>query len=165
MSHTAPYHHFPDRRALVAAVAEEGMVALRDALRAGVERGGEVPLYQLLETGVAYVRFAVGSPTRFRLMFSAELADRTDHPTLQAASEGAYGVLLETVARVLGPRAPAPAVEDRALSAWSVVHGLSMLILDGQVPGVERDPEAAGAVARRVLMSGVDPTGTRPPAG
>src|SRR5688500_9283866 len=60
VSHTAPYHHFRDRRRLVAAVATEGLLALRDAL-AGAGSPGE-PLSRLLECGVAYVRFAVGNP-------------------------------------------------------------------------------------------------------
>jgi AcrR family transcriptional regulator len=166
VSHTAPYHHFADRRALLAAVAEEGLLALRDALRAAVETAPGELEEQLLETGVAYVRFAVGSPARFRLMFSAELADRADRPSLQAASEAAYGVLLETVQRCFGEGIPGEAVELRALAAWSTVHGLSMLVLDSQVPGIERTPEAAGELARRVLSAGGAPSsGSLPPAG
>ena len=151
VSHTAPYHHFRDRRALVAAVAQEGQLTLRDALaEAGKGLDGRE---RLLESGVAYVRFAVSNPTRFRVMFSAELADRSELPELQAACDSAYAELLANVRRVMGESAPEEAVQTRALGAWSTVHGLSMLILDRQVPGVGADPEAAAAVARAVLRA------------
>jgi AcrR family transcriptional regulator len=154
VSHMAPYHHFPDRRALVAAVAEEGLLALRDALLAAVETAPGNPGRQLLETGVAYVRFAVGSPARYRLMFSAELVERADLPEVQAAADAAYGVLLEAVRREIGEAAPESVVALRALGAWSTVHGLSMLILDRQVPGVVNGVEDAGQMARQVLQVG-----------
>ena len=48
--------------------------------------------------------------------------------------------------------APEEAVQTRALGAWSLVHGLAMLILDRQVPGVGVDPAEAAAVAREVLL-------------
>jgi AcrR family transcriptional regulator len=161
VSHTAPYHHFRDRRTLVAAVATEGLLALRDALTGAGAR--EEPLSRLLECGVAYVRFALGNPTRFRLMFSPELADKAELPELQAASDAAYGELLANVRRVMGEGAAEAGIQRRALGAWSTVHGLAMLILDRQVPGVESDPEEAARLAREVLGGGA--TGSRPPAG
>jgi AcrR family transcriptional regulator len=149
VSHTAPYHHFRDRRALVAAVAQEGFLGLRGALASAGE--GDDAQGRLLESGVAYVRFAAANPTRFRLMFSAELAERADLPELQAASDAAYGELLTNVRRLMGGAAAEEAVQTRALAAWSTVHGLAMLILDRQVPGVEADVEDAVRAARRVL--------------
>ena len=160
VSHTAPYHHFRDRRALIAAVAQEGLLALRDALAAA--GAGLEPQARLIESGVAYVRFAVSHRTRFRVMFSAELAERADLPELQAASEAAYGVLLANVRRLMGERAPEEAIRTRALGAWSTVHGLAMLVLDRQVPGVEAEGEDAARVAREVLGR---TSGTPPPAG
>ena len=150
VSHTAPYHHFRDRRALVAAVAQEGLLALRDALSQAGE--GLDPQARLLEGGIAYVRFAVSNPTRFRVMFSAELADRGELPELQSAADAAYGELLASMRLVMGEGAPEEATQTRALAAWSTVHGLSMLLLDRQVPGIEPDGEGAAAVARAVLL-------------
>ena len=160
VSHTAPYHHFRDRRALVAAVAQEGLLALRDALAEAGE--GLDPQGRLLESGVAYVRFAVSNPTRFRLMFSAELADRSELPELQAASEAAYGELLANVRRLKGEGAREEEIRTRALGAWSTVHGLSMLLLDRQVPGAEVDEAGAARVARQVLQGA---SGSPRPAG
>ena len=154
VSHTAPYHHFPDRRALMGAVAEEALLGLRDATLAAEARGPAQPMAQLLEIGVAYVRFAVENPVRFRLMFSAELAERSDLPGLRTASAEAYGVLQNAVRRMHGPAAPEDVVAVTSLGAWSTVHGLAMLIMDDQVPS-GKDPEVAALIARQVLTGEV----------
>lgn len=58
VSHNAPYRHFPDRRALLAALADEGYAHLAQALAGKPWR----------EQAAAYVRFALKNPERFRLM-------------------------------------------------------------------------------------------------
>ena len=60
VSHNAPYRHFADREALVAALAEEGFATLLAALEGKAWR----------EQALAYVRFALANPERFQLMFS-----------------------------------------------------------------------------------------------
>jgi len=134
VSHAAPYHHFDNRASLVAAVAEEGFVALR---RAMVERmeGVRDPGRQLQEAGIGYVLFALEEEAHFRVMYSSEVADRGEFPALQSASAGAYAVLGDALARCreegLVPSDGSPA---QGHAAWSIVHGLAMLILDGHVP-------------------------------
>lgn len=157
VSHAAPYHHFADRQALVAAIAEEGLVAFRAAL-VEAAAGPEDPPGRMLAVGAAYVRFAVENPAHFRLMFSAELADRAALPELQAAYDAAYAVLLAGVEGVLGAGAPAEAVHLQATASWSLVHGLSHLILDNQVGSGGYTPEEAERLARQVLA-------TSPPGG
>lgn len=173
VSHAAPYHHFPDRRALVAAIAEEGLVAFRRALGEAARRTGPDPAQRLREVGVAYVRFAVENPAHFRLMFSAELADRSGLPELRASFEAAYGVLVGGVRRVLGEGAADELVTVHATYAWSLVHGLANLILDRQVGPRVETPDAAEAFARKVLQAmhppsaraGGEITGSPPPEG
>lgn len=169
VSHAAPYHHFADRRALVSALAGEGLTAFREALLAGARREAD-PHLRMLEVGVAYVRFAVENPAHFRLMFSAELADRSDDPGLQEAYDAAYAVLLDGVRGVLGEGAPDGAVSAQATFAWSLVHGLSYLILDNQVASLGCSPDEAEELARRVIRGSAPPrpggvSGSRPPAG
>jgi hypothetical protein len=52
------------------------------------------------------------------------------------------------VAHALGPRASREQIFIAALQAWSLVHGLSMLILDQQV-----EPKAAEAMIDRVISN------------
>src|SRR5205809_439421 len=74
VTHNAPYHHFPDRGALLAAIAEEGFGRLAQETAAARAAVPDDPLARLTACGQAYVRFAIASPAHFRVMFRPELA-------------------------------------------------------------------------------------------
>ncbi len=113
VSHNAPYRHFPDREALLAALAAEGFAMLGERLRGKPGR----------EMGEAYVRFALEEPQRFRLMFGGVLP-LAKHPELGAAARAAHEALVAAFKDLPRPQLAAAA-------AWSLVHGLSQLLLDG----------------------------------
>ncbi|HXM81373.1 MAG TPA: WHG domain-containing protein [Burkholderiales bacterium] len=122
VSHNAPYRHFADREALLAALAAEGFHLL----------GQELDKASGREMGEAYVRFALQHPQRFRLMFGGRIA-LDKHPQLRAAASSAFDQLQAAFSGyVLDARTAAAA-------AWSLVHGLSHLILDGHFE--QRDEE------------------------
>lgn len=141
VSPAAPYRHFTDLAALNRAVATDGFKRFRAAMEAAREEH-IAPREQLVSMSDAYVKFALKTPQLFRLMFSAGVGADED-PTLRAAGQAAYGTLAAVAGR-LDPDAPAEA----ALEAWAFVHGLAMLLLDGQLPGVGL--ETAGTLARRL---------------
>jgi AcrR family transcriptional regulator len=60
VSHNAPYRHFADRDAMLAALAEEGFSLLVAELEGKTWR----------EQSMVYLRFALANPERFRLMFT-----------------------------------------------------------------------------------------------
>lgn len=120
VSHNAPYRHFPDREALLAALAAEGFAILGERLRGKPGR----------EMSEAYVRFALEQPQRFRLMFGGVLP-LAKYPELGTAAQGAYQALGEAFKEL-------PRPELAAAAAWSLVHGLSHLLLDGHFAG--KDP-------------------------
>ena len=69
VSATAVYRHFPDKKALMAALAVEGLSMLARAQHQASEAaGGGVEGFNA--TGRAYVRFALANPALFRLIFS-----------------------------------------------------------------------------------------------
>lgn len=155
VTHAAPYRHFESREALLAAVAEEGFTELQSSLE-GAASNAAHPAEALQATGIAYVRFAVDHPAHFRVMFGPGAAP-CDHPSLAAASEGAFGVLVETIsrcieARVVVRRPPA----ELALAAWSMVHGLASLLVDGMLGGAG-DPEALARGVTAHLFDGLAP--------
>lgn len=127
VSATAVYRHFPDKAALMAALAAQGLDMLSQVQHAAYDAaGGGVAGFNA--TGAAYVRFALLHTALFRLIFAnpptgkrVELADSPDN---------AMRFLMENAARL----AP-PGMEPRifALQSWSVAHGLAMLIIDGQL--------------------------------
>jgi AcrR family transcriptional regulator len=95
VSPAAPYRHFTDKRALLAAVAEEGFRLMTTALRAG-DAGADARA-RFRARGLAYVGFATRHPSHFRVMFGRELADRSGYPGLQDAARAAFDALVEGV--------------------------------------------------------------------
>lgn len=126
VSAMAPYRHYPDKEALLAAVAQTGF----DGLRAALTLADSTSLAEeaLLAQGVAYVRYAMEKPVLFRLMFGPPR--RGKHIDLRASSETAFSVLVQRVAQQTRPAE----LQARILGYWSLVHGLAMLILDDQTP-------------------------------
>ena len=154
VSRTALYRHFADKPALLAAVATEGFRTLREALRSAWEDGGRGPAGKQA-MGVAYVRFAIGNPSHYRVMFSRFLDACPPDPELAAEAEGAFQVLVEAVAAL--QRDGLLRADDTVLMArfvWSVVHGVAMLAIDGQLPG-PGDVEALVGYALERLSAGI----------
>lgn len=152
VSAAAPYHHFDDREALLAEVAAAGFVSMEEAMAraAATDTEAAAPLGRLQAAGVAYVRFAVENAETYRLMFSGLLSDRTRFPSLQRAADSAFASLQ----RLVGPMERAdgegglPAV---ALAAWSTVHGLAFLAMEGLL---EKEAGSVGLdeIAREVTL-------------
>lgn len=139
VSHNAPYRHFPDREALLAALAEEGFRRLGSALEeAG--RGGQQA------RGEAYVRFALEHPRRFRLMFGGGVR-LAAHPALREHAARAYDGLVRAFAAMGDERG----AEVAAAAAWSLTHGLANLLLDGHFRRATQDGREVQAFVRAVL--------------
>ena len=127
VSATAVYRHFPDKQALMAALAERGVAMLGAQQRAAsAAAGGGIAGFGA--TGAAYVRFALANPALFRLVFAHPAPPDRHIP----GSEDDAMTLLRSNAAALAPPGVDPNVF--ALQAWSLAHGLALLILDGQVP-------------------------------
>ena len=156
VSPTAVYRHFRDKEALLAAIAADGFRGLAAAMRAAAAETGD-PRSRMAATGSAYVCYAVANSAVVRLMFGPEITDKSAHPDLRAAGEEAFGVLSGELAATGARDAASP---DAALAAWSLVHGLSTLLIDGQINaeklGVKTlDPaELAGRVGRFLVFPG-----------
>ncbi|UOE21829.1 TetR/AcrR family transcriptional regulator [Thermobifida halotolerans] len=132
VSHAAPAHHFGDRTGLLTAVAAEGFDLLAEALNGAGD--------DLLDVGVAYVRFAATHRAHFEVMFRPGLY-RADDPAVTAARARSRDVLHGRL-RAL-PDRPADG-DTAALAAWSIVHGFAELWLSGALPDdLGADPAAA----------------------
>jgi AcrR family transcriptional regulator len=148
VSHAAPAHHFPDKLALLSAVAAEGFRRFETALRAEAEAGA-TPRERMQRIGRAYVRFALDHPATFRVMFGPDLADCSRAtPELREASASAYSVLQETAEAAAGSP---EAGRIRAFAGWALVHGAALLYLDGALRP-RLSPDAAGRAAFEALV-------------
>lgn len=130
VTYAAPYHHFADKQALIAAVAAEGFQTLRADMSAA-EEGTPDPFERLAAQGRAYVQFAVRHPALYRTMFQREITDPECYPELHEAADACFQALLESVRRALGPKADDQRVIGAAVPAWAAVHGLASLWNDG----------------------------------
>lgn len=134
VSAPAVYRHFPDKAAFLKALAAEGLAQLA-ATQAAASAGRGAAGFA--ESGRAYVRFALANPGLFRLVFSTNAGPP---PDLAHDPEGSAGWQLHRhVTAAIGGGAGEAAVRILAYRAWSLVHGLAMLVLDGQIDRAEAE--------------------------
>ena len=150
VSSAAPYHHFADKDALVAAVAGECAQLLLAALEAAVAEAGDDQRRRFQLTGVAFIRFAVAHPAHFRAM---ELPGMTTKmPAAIRRRFEAFYVEEERRMREAqrqGYIAPLP-FDRMILAATSLVHGLAHLLINGATEAKPDDVEHAVRLARDV---------------
>ncbi len=135
VSATAVYRHFPDKQALMHALAEVGdeLMASEFEVAMAAEKPGKEAFDAM---GRAYVHFALKNPSLFRLMMTGDM---------KGAGEKSRGraMLVNAIAEMGRGRAGQAVLDVRIMRAWAMVHGLAMLMLDGLVPA---DPKMIGKV-------------------
>jgi len=154
VSRTALYRHFADKNALLAEVAREGFRTFRLELIAAWERGGR-GRQAFEDMGLAYVRFAVANPARYRVMFGGFVVVSADTALKQEAA-GAFQALVDAIVALQQQglmRADDPLQLARFI--WALVHGIAMLVIDGQSHGPAIDPEALTRFAVRRVHDGI----------
>ncbi len=166
VSTAAPYRHFTDRAALVAAVATEGFAELAARIRAAMEAHPAGSEQGIVAMGQAYVRFAADRPAVFKLMFGRHPAVQHDH---KAPPEGGacFGVLAEaTHAWMARVDMEGRSYLDVALPLWTIVHGVSYLLIDNDLAAVAPGSDAYHLVAETTLatLSGLAATSQVDPA-
>jgi AcrR family transcriptional regulator len=134
---SAPYRHFADRDALLAAVAAIGYAELAQDLAAA--HPAPATPDDLADVAVAYVQFALRRPALFRVMFS----EPCDHLNPQRVA--ATQAITAYVNAIVTGAFPSAEPEAMATAVWALVHGLAFLFLDGKL-----EPTDDHAVAVRV---------------
>ena len=123
VSAAAPYRHFDSRAALLEALAVTGFQRFTAAMEA-------IPLTNppdvMAAMGKTYVLFALDNANLFRLMFSPQLK-KDGRPGLRMAADAAF----DTLRHISGGDAKTGRIAT--LAAWARVHGLAVLLLDGQI--------------------------------
>lgn len=157
VSHAAPYRHFRDKAALLAAIAALGFDELAAALNDTAARYPDDPATQLVEAGVAYVLLAVRNPQRAKLMFGSVNLDADDE-SLRQAGPNAFDALVGIIENGLqaGIYADGDA-RDLARSAWALVHGLATLIIAGRLEDVASEKQVIEVTrgSCRIYQSGL----------
>ena len=134
VSRAAPYRHFADKTALLVAVAADGFERLRGRLQtadAGAPRSG---VERLRRMGEEYVLFALDNPAHYRLMYGKEALTRQDLPELREAANALFEQFVGVIQahqRSGGIKRQDPRAQ--AYVAWSAVHGLASLWIEGHI--------------------------------
>lgn len=128
VSHAAPYRHFADKEALLVAVAQEGFVRFQETIEAAMQPLAD-PLEQLEAGCLAYIRYAIQHPSRYRIMFGdrqgspekvnlaiTEIANQAYLPFAVAIAKGQSAGIIR-----------AGNSEKMAQTIWIMLHGLAML--------------------------------------
>ncbi|MEU9144700.1 TetR/AcrR family transcriptional regulator [Streptomyces sp. NPDC048349] len=147
VSPNAAYRHFADRAALVHGVSQAAMARVALTMEEEIDRlvaeAGDDPAARararFRAVGTGYLRFAVTEPGLFRTAFHvpADMAYATD--TTAAGTGGLtpfelLGAALDGLVET--GRLPAERRAGAEFLAWSAVHGLAVLMIDGPLRGV-----------------------------
>jgi len=167
MSGAAIYRYFSSRDQLLAALAVDGYTDLADTLEAAAHRRHASPLARWHAIAAAYRAWALDQPHRYRLVFSTLVGSgELDPEQIIPAAGRSMSVLLDA----LGDTAPStgngstqpsrtlsrqlrdwqkrtgmPDLPDATLlaglNAWTRLHGVISLELEGHLPSTGVDPQ------------------------
>ncbi len=139
VTHQAPYRHFKDKSALLAALAQDGYEKLYVQMNNALE-GAQNPLIQLHKLGESYLLWAFNAPDHFRLMFSHNTPDFAISQDLQTAANNISSLVYAVVGKNQEANIiRANTTESIARQFWAAVHGVSILFINGQFKPLSND--------------------------
>lgn len=152
VSHAAPTHHFGDLTGLLSELAAVGFRQFNAAMASSCA-AATTPLDRALARPKAYVAYAQAHPGMYGIMFRTERLDYS-RPSLHEAAEASFAGLANAVGTMRQEQISGDALtlnQGAAIArAWSLVHGFTMLLLDGRLEDIlDRLPE--GTTAERLL--------------
>lgn len=149
VSHNAPYHHFADRSALLARLAETAMAELVRRMEAARGAPGG-PAARAVALGLAYVGYAAEHPEGFRLVYDPQVCVPGDPGPGMAPLLARIGRMLDDTAAELGAGGDGGPGADRATVAaalWAAAHGFAQLVVAGHLPPAAVAPGLAALLA------------------
>lgn len=151
----APYHHFPDRRALLLSLAVEGFEEMLAGARAALAGVSGTPA-RLRALGLHFIDFADANPHLIDLMYESELTAPALDPQLLSYQVTAHTTLRAEIAAAVPGLSPAEA-DLRSISFWSAIYGFATMRRKGVIHsgGAEVDMAklSTAIVDRAVLMA------------
>jgi AcrR family transcriptional regulator len=130
VSAPSAYHHFPSRDALALGLAEQGALEMAKTMMVKPGEGNDT----LLPYGEAYVAFARANPALYRLMFGEGFPAVSQYSdAVRELRQRSYDIMKSSLEK----RLPEAAVPIAGLFLWALVHGLGLLLIDGQLENNE----------------------------
>jgi AcrR family transcriptional regulator len=149
VSHMAPYAHFKNKKELIKSIAEAGFVRMADTMEAVAlelkAKRALAPGELVLAYGASYLEFATANPQLYRLMLGqvettgrkSKKEDITASTTSNSVSSPFIEsskkpfILLREAFSLRGDTDER--VKAQALGAWSMVHGMAALMIEGHI--------------------------------
>ena len=165
VSHAAPTHQFGDLTGLLSELAAIGFRKFNAAMAAACD-AATTPLERAMARPKAYVAYAQAHPGMYGIMFRTERLDYS-RPSLHEAAGASFAGLANAIGAMRQEHITGDMLTlDQAAAiarAWSMVHGFTMLLLDGRLKDIlERLPQ--GATAEQLLEAILKSTGKFPPS-
>jgi AcrR family transcriptional regulator len=135
VSHSAPERHFPNRQALLDALAARGFVLLGQAIRQAIATGGDRP-DRFTAAAKAYVGFALDNPALLELMFASK-ADQ-ENEAIATAAEDVFALTAEVMGES-PPDATAMTASPLRLVVAATLQGIANLAAAGRIQRDEID--------------------------
>ena len=140
VSHAAPTHHFGDLTGLVSELAAIGFRQFNAAM-AAASASSPLLIEKAFARAKAYVAYAQAHPGMYGLMFRTERLDMS-RPALCEAAKASFAGLAGAIGASRHEHIAEKALSlDQAAAiarAWSLVHGFTMLLLDGRLSDIVR---------------------------
>ena len=145
VSPNAAYRHFADRRALLQAVSDAALGLAADRMESEIAAlpATDDPVVRarglLRAVGAGYLRFAREEPGLFRTAFSVpdELTNAASPSKAGKAGRTPFELVAWALDELVDAGVLPPSRRQNAeFLAWSAVHGLGMLVIDGPLRGL-----------------------------
>jgi len=134
VSHAAPYAHFADKQALIAAISTAGYKQLYEQIAQAADQYRAEPLRRFVEASWAYVQFALDEPDQFKVTLSGMIEKEQNYPAFVETAKQTFGLVVEVVEQCQQAGILRPGASDlMAVSVWALIHGFVTLLLENQV--------------------------------
>ncbi len=140
VSASAPYRHFKDRDALLAALAERGFALFAQDLEQAFDGGKPDAATAFGRVGDAYLAFARREPGLYGAMFAICRPDGAKVPEAGRS----FQVLVDAARQAAGGIAVS---DDRILAIWALAHGAATLAAAGHLTDAQAHAVLRGALA------------------
>ena len=138
VSPSSAFRHYADKRALITAFAARALNQLSGHMLESAERARLEGADPFRAVGLAYIEFALDKPAFFRAMWYEEGIYSNDPVYIEATrrlADHLHGGFADTL-----PDEDDAALSPQELLAWSAVHGLASLFIDGPIARGEDKP-------------------------
>ncbi len=152
VSQAAPYRHFKNKEALLAAISQEGFELKLKYMQEAVAAVGDNHDEAMYACAEAYLKMATLHPEHFKIMSSSSVLPTEEHPELLASAQDTIMFVMSVVERgqkagIIGAGDPA----HRSMHCWAVVHGFSSLLAERRLEWMGVTPDNAKQAIRTLV--------------